>query len=154
MRIRLVILGLISALAPQPASALLCGTFLEPVRVTGTGLNFGPYFPAQPDLHIDGKISVDCGLLSLDLLPDFTVKLLGGNAGNPSARYMLNGAAHLNYAVYSSGTTVWDDNLGAVSYTSLLNLSSVSFFPHGVIFSGQYVAQGAYNDTLTVEVDY
>ncbi len=42
---------------------------------------------------------------------------------------MLNGAAHLNYAVYSSGTTVWDDNLGAVSYTSLLNLGSVVVLP-------------------------
>src|ERR1700753_2834795 len=99
MRINVTPLALLVVLFPLPAQALLCGTVIEPVRVTTAGLSFGSYFPgASSDLQINGALTLDCGALSVDLLPNFTIQLGGGNAGaTPSPRYMLKGTTHLYY---------------------------------------------------------
>jgi spore coat protein U domain-containing protein, fimbrial subunit CupE1/2/3/6 len=148
-----------AALFPLPAQALLCGTVLEPVRVTTAGLSFGSYFPgASSDLHVNGTLTLDCGALSADLLPSFTIQLGGGNAGaTPSPRYMLKGSTHLNYNLYTSSSygTVWSTGAGqTVSYSTLLDLGSVNFTVYGAVFKGQFVATGTYNDTVVVTVNY
>jgi spore coat protein U-like protein len=153
-RMALVVLAV---LTPSPAVALLCGTVLEPVRVTATPLSFGLYAPsATGNLFVSSTISLDCGLLSLDLLPSFTLALSAGNAGTPSARYMLMGASRLNYNLYTTAahTTVWDDSANTQSYSALLNLGTVSYTAYGAVFAGQYVPAGTYNDTITVTVNY
>lgn len=157
MRIRMLLAGAVSAaaLAPVPASALLCGTVLEPVRVTTTGLNFGNYNPGLGDKSFNGTVQVDCGLLSVDLLPSFTVSLGPGN-GPVTARYMLRSGVHLNYNIYTQGGAIWGDNSGGQkqSFSTGLNLGTITFTAFGKIAGGQFVAPGNYTDTLTVTVDY
>jgi spore coat protein U-like protein len=152
-----VLAGLI-VLLPLPAQALLCGTVIEPVRVTTTGLAFGSYFPgASSDLHVNGTLKVDCGALSVDLLPDFTVQLSAGNAGTPSPRYMLNGTTHLNYNLYTTSgySTVWSTGAGqTVSYSSGLSLGTINLTVYGAVFKGQFVTPLTYTDSITVTVNY
>ncbi len=160
MRVRLTaaLLCALAAGAPSPASALLCGTVLEPVRATTTGLSFGSYFPGNGDLPVNGTITLDCGLLSLDLLPNFTLSLSGGNGGNPTTRYMLRSGTHLNYNLYTTNGhgSVWGDSSGGVkqTYNTLLNLGSVNFTVYGLVFGGQFVTPGMYTDSVTVTVNY
>jgi len=157
-RTLLALLAAAGAFVPMPASALLCGTFLEPVRVTTTGLSFGNYAPGNGSLKINGTVTMDCGLLSLDLLPNFTISLSAGNGANPTSRYMLRGTTHLNYNIYTTNGygTVWGDATGGSkqTYTTLLNLGSVNYTAYGVIPGGQFVTPGLYTDSLTVTVNY
>lgn len=159
MRISVTLFAAAIALFPLPAQALLCGTVIEPVRVTTAGISFGNYFPgATSDLRINGNLKIDCGALSVDLLPDFTIQLGGGNAGvTPSPRYMLKGSTHLNYNLYTTSGygTVWSTGAGqTVTYSTLLNLGSVNIPVYGAVFKGQFIATGMYNDTVTVTVNY
>ncbi|MEI9994812.1 MAG: spore coat protein U domain-containing protein [Rhizomicrobium sp.] len=157
MRISFAALVLL-LLLPAPAQALLCGTVLEPVRVTTAGLSFGSYFPgAASDLKINGTLKIDCGALSLDLLPDFTVSLGPGNAATPAPRYMLKSGVHLNYNLYTTSGygTVWSTTAGStVSFSALLNLGTVSLTVYGAVFKGQFIATGSYTDTVQVTVNY
>lgn len=143
---------------PLPASAVLCGTVLEPVRVTTTGLNFGTYSPASGDLAINGTVTMDCGLLNIDILPNFTISLSSGNSSTPLSRYMLHGATQLSYNLYTSGahSSVWGDVSGGIkqNYGTVLNSSAVNYTVYGVIFGGQYVTPGAYGDSVIVTVSY
>ncbi len=157
-RTLLALLAAASAFMPMPASALLCGTVLEPVRVTTTGLSFGNYAPGAGDRKINGTIAIDCGLLSVDLLPNFTVALSSGNGATPLSRYMLHGTTHLNYNLYTTNgySSVWGDASGGVkqTYTTILNLGTVNYTVYGVIFGSQFVTPGMYTDSLTVTVNY
>jgi spore coat protein U-like protein len=157
MRIRTLLAAGAAGLAfmPMPASALLCGTILEPVRVTTTGLNFGNYAPGQGTKSFNGTVQIDCGLLSLDLLPNFTVSLGPGN-GPVTGRYMLRGGTHLNYNIYTQGGAIWGDSSGGQkqTYNTVLSLGTVTFTAYGQIPGGQFVASGTYTDSLTVTVDY
>jgi len=151
------LLGL-AALLAQPAQALLCGTVLEPVRVTTAGLNFGSYFPgASSDLQVSGTLKIDCGALNADLLPDFTVQLSNGNTATPSLRYMLKGTTRLNYNLYTGPGygTVWSTAAGqVVSFSTVLNLGTINIPVYGAVFKGQFVATGTYTDSITVMVNY
>src|SRR3569833_506788 len=98
MRIRLLIPTLIATLVggTLPASALLCGTVLDPMTVSGTTLAFGNYFPNTGAANTT-TVSINCGLLGIDLLPAFTVSLIASNGSSPAARYMGTPSQKLNY---------------------------------------------------------
>ncbi len=156
MPIRAVILALL--LAPTPAFALLCGTVLDPMSVSATALNFGSYTPASAS-PASTTVTIACGLLGLDLLPNFTVSLSAGNAATPSGRYLNMSGNHLGYNIYTSTgyATVWGDGSdGSVtqSFNSVLSLGTISYTGYGRIPAGQYVAAGPYADTITVTVTY
>jgi spore coat protein U-like protein len=153
---------LLIALLPRPAQALLtCGSgalFASAVTVSATALNFGTYTPASARLA-SATISVECGLLGLDLLPGFVLSLTSQNGGNPANRYMERSGVPLAYNVYTSSGygTVWGDGTnGSVtqSYGALLSLGSIHYTAWGRLPAGQYVASGAYNDWMTVTVSY
>jgi spore coat protein U-like protein len=157
-RIPAALLAVAVAGLPAPASALLCGTVLAPVRVTTTGLSFGTYAPGAGNRAINGTLTIDCGLITADLLPNFTISLSSGNGANPTARYMLRGTTHLNYNLYTTNahTSVWGDAGGGVkqTYSSTLTLGSINYTVYGLIFGAQFVTPGLYTDSLTVTVDY
>ncbi len=142
-----------------PAQALLCGTVLDPIRVSSTSVNFGAYLPTSPSaLTANGTVTISCGL-GLDLLPDFVVALSQGVGGGFLPRKMANGGSQLSYNLFTtpSFTTVWGDGLsGTITevFSSLLHLGSVNFTAFGRVPPGQFVARGAYSDTITVTVTY
>jgi spore coat protein U-like protein len=145
-------------LAASPAHALLCGSILDPMSVTATALSFGNYIPTSAGTA-NTSVKISCGLLGLDLLPNFTVSLSSGNAAAPSGRYLDMSGSHLNYNVYADPgfATVWGDGgSGSVTRTfnSVLSLGSINFTGYGRIPAGQYVAAGPYMDVLTVTVSY
>ena len=143
---------------PSPALALLCGTFLDPMTVSATSLAFGDYFPVNTSTN-STTVSINCGLLGIDLLPAFTISLSAGNASSPASRYMDKSGSHLNYNIYTSTAynKVWGDGTGGSltnSYNGLLSLGTIDFTGYGRILSGQYVTPGGYSDTITVTVSY
>jgi spore coat protein U-like protein len=144
----------------RPARALLfCGGPLSSaVTVSATALNFGTYTPASP-AHASAGITVRCGALGIDLLPAFTVSLISSDSADPSARYMANGAARLNYNIYTSAgySAVWGDGTAGSltqSYNSILTLGTIAFTAWGRVPAGQYVPAGSYSDHITVLVSY
>lgn len=152
--------GLLAAmlLAASPAHALLCGTVLDPMSVSATGLSFGNYIPTGAGTA-NTTVKVSCGLLGLDLLPNFTVALSAGNATAPSGRYLDMAGSHLAYNIFADPgfATVWGDGgSGSVTQTfnSVLSLGSITFTGYGRIPAGQYVAAGPYTDVITVTVSY
>lgn len=150
---------LVLAAIPRPAHALLCGTFLDPMTVTTTGLAFGSYNPnSVTPKDASATITITCGL-PIDLLPSFTVAISAGGAGAFAPRQMSFGSNTLNYNIFSDAarTTVWGDGTAgtvAPGYSSLLALGANSFTAYGRIPSGQFVKAGPYADTLIVTVTY
>jgi spore coat protein U-like protein len=145
-------------LLPRPASALLCGTFLDPITVSATDLNFGVYIPSSA-ATANTSVTIAC-TIPLDLLTDFHVSLSPGNAlTNAGARYLKLGSNHLNYNIFTNGgyTTVWGDGTGGSvdqSYSSLLALGSFTFTGFGRLPQGQYLPAGSYADHITVTVTF
>jgi spore coat protein U-like protein len=145
-------------LAASPAQALLCGTILDPMSVSATALNFGNYIPTGA-AAANTSVKISCGLLGLDLLPNFNVSLSAGNAATPSGRYLAMSASHLSYNIYADPgfATVWGDGSGGSitqTFNSVLSLGNITFTGYGRIPAGQYVAAGGYTDVITVTVSY
>lgn len=145
-------------LAASPAHALLCGTILDPMSVSATALNFGNYIPTGAGTA-NTSVKVSCGLLGLDLLPNFTLSLSAGNATTPSGRYLGLSGSRLNYNIYADPgfATVWGDGSGGSvtqTFNSVLSLGAITFTGYGRIPAGQYVAAGSYADIITVTVSY
>ncbi len=156
MRIKVIAAALL--LAPSPAFALLCGSVLDPMSVSATSLTFGSYTPASASTA-STTVTISCGLLGLDLLPNFVVSLSAGNAATPSGRYLTMSGSHLSYNIYTSPgyATVWGDGSdGSVtqSFNGVLSLGNTNFTGYGRIPAGQYVAAGWYADNITVTVTY
>jgi spore coat protein U-like protein len=145
-------------LAASPAHALLCGTILDPMSVSATALSFGNYIPTGAGTA-NTSVKISCGLLGLDLLPDFTVSLSAGNATTPAGRYLGMSGSHLGYNIFADPgfATVWGDgSSGSITQTfnSVLSLGNITFTGYGRIPAGQYVAAGPYTDVITVTVSY
>src|SRR3569833_465091 len=145
MRIRLLIPTLIATLVggTLPASALLCGTVLDPMTVSGTTLAFGNYFPNLGAANTT-TVSINCGLLGIDLLPAFTVSMVSGNSYNHTKRYMGTTSQKLNYNVYTTlnGCAVWRDvTAGSVtqSFDGFLSIGTISFTVYCRVPAGQYI---------------
>ena len=141
-----------------PARALLCGTFLDPITVSATDLNFGVYIPSSASTT-NTTVTVAC-TIPVDLLTDFHVSLSAGNAlTDPAARFLKQGGSQLSYNIFTDGSymTVWGDGSSTStdrSYSSLLALGSTSFTGFGRLPQGQYVPAGAYSDHITVTVTF
>lgn len=151
--------ALLLALIPAQASALSCGTALNPLSVSATGVSFGTYDPlTQSAAKATGSVTIACDL-SLDALPAFAVSLSSGSANRFSPRAMRSGASALSYDLYTTAarTSIWGDGTSDTetrSYDGLLVLGHVEFTIHGAISPGQFVSAGAYTDTIIVTIEY
>jgi spore coat protein U-like protein len=155
LRISAILFALL--LMTRPASALLCGTFLDPIIVSATDLNFGMYIPSSA-ATANTTVTIGC-TIPIDLLTDFHVSLSAGNSLNPAARVMKQGSVPLGYNIYTDGgyMTVWGNGTGGSvtqAFDSLLSLGSVSFTGFGRLPQGQFVAPGPYSDHITVTVTF
>lgn len=147
------------AACPGKAHALLCGTFLNPLTITATDINFGAYSAGTvAAATASGTVKLKC-TLALDLLPNFVVSISAGTSGSFATRQMAQGADRLNYNLYTDGaySAVWGDGSGGSvtqSYSSGLLLNDQTFTAFGRLPANQYVRAGAYSDSLIVTVSY
>ncbi len=127
-----VIGALVATLIPAQASAISCGTALNPLSVSATGVSFGAYDPLTPS---------------------------SGSANRFSPRAMTSGASVPSYDLYTAAarTSIWGDGTSDTetrSYDGLLVLGHVELAIHGAIPQGQFVSAGAYTDTIIVTIEY
>jgi spore coat protein U-like protein len=139
-----------------PAQALLCGSVLDPMSVTGSTLAFGNYTGASA-VNFSSTLQINCAI-PIDVLPVFTLGISAGASGTATQRYMNASGQHLKYNIYSNslGTAILGDGLNGaptLGYAGLLSIGT-SFTAYGVIPAGQYVTPGPYSDTITITVSY
>jgi spore coat protein U-like protein len=119
--------------------------------ISATAMGFGTYVSTAASTSASA-ITVTC--------TNTTPYTLGLDAGQTTGatettRQMKNGAALLNYALFSdSGRTAnWGNTTGSwVSGTG--NGSAQAITVYGQAAAGQYVTPGAYSDTITATVTY
>jgi spore coat protein U-like protein len=156
MRALALILSLI--LAAPTAWAGECSGPDGSVTVSVTPLTFNDYFASNPAPDI-GNFTVNAactGGSDSPVLPPLSVGLTTGS-GNFGARTMANGAAILDYQIYSDETliNVWGDGAGSGAAVSTSGGSqSQAFTGYGKIFAGQWVTVGTYTDRVTVTITY
>ena len=154
-------IGSLAMFVPMPAFALLCGQEVGTIVVSATPVNFGIYDPSSiSSTSANGSVSIECGILGVDVLPSFAVSLSVGQAASYAPRKMLSGPSSLSYNLYTTAShaIVWGDGTGGTStnaYDGLISLlASTSLTVYGSIPAGQYVISGSYTDTIVVTVTY
>ena len=123
-----------------------------------TGVAFGNYDVLNPaQTTMNGTISYSCFKFPAAGETVF-ITLSRGNAPTYSPRYMLSGAVHLNYNLYLDAglTKIWGNGTGGSSQFSKRTLNGVvvPVTIYGAIPAGQDVTPGAYNDTITVTINW
>ena len=152
-------IGLIAAvcaavvLLTVPSHAVVCNN----PRVTATDIGYGNYNPASATpTTANGTITAKCNGNS-NTLPPFTIAMSAGNSGSYSPRSMAFGLILLGYNLYTTAgyATVWGDGTGStVIVSSSGGTNSQAFTVYGRIPINQYIAAGAYIDTITVMMTY
>ena len=136
-----LLLGLMSV--STPARALSCA-------VTPQSVPFGNYDTLAPaPAEGVGTIRIAC-----DADTAFTVSI-GPGSGSYDARAMSNGAATLDYNLYTDATrlVVWGDGVTGGSTVSGSG-TSVDLPVYGRIPARQNVEAGSYSDVVTVTVSF
>lgn len=129
-------------------------TVLSVCSVSATNLAFGNY-DASLGTPVDGSSTV-----TVTCTPSETYDV-GLNAGTGSGatvavRRMTNGANTLDYTLYTNAgrTTVWGNTIGTDTQAGTGNGAGQALTVYGRIPTAQYVAAGAYTDTITATVTY
>lgn len=138
--------------ATPTASFGVTATVQAACQVTANAMAFGAYTAAA--LNATTTVSVTCTNttpynvgLSAGLAPGATV----------TTRKMTGpGSALLSYALVSNpqGTVNWGQTVGTDTVAGIGNGAAQAFTVYGRILGEQYVANGAYADTITVTVTY
>jgi spore coat protein U-like protein len=121
-------------------------------NVQAATLAFGAYDPAAAgDLESTTDVAVTC-------TPGTTydVGLDGGGASDVANRQMANGPATLDYEIYrdAARTLNWGDTVAVDTVSGVGGGGVISHTIYGRIPTGQFVATGAYGDTVTITVTY
>ena len=149
-------LGLVSAPAaaqadPATTTFGVSATVLKDCIVSATPLAFGNYTGAVNTST--STVTVTCTNTT-----GYTVGLGPGLASGATVttRQMQNGAALLNYGLFSNGTwtTNWGNTLATNWVTGTGNGAAQNITVYGQIPAGQYVTPGSYADTIAVTVTY
>ncbi len=144
----------LSALMLSAASWAAC-------TVTATTMPFGAYNPANASpTNGSGTVKVICTVLvSINL--SWTVMMSKGASTTYSPRQMTNGAATLDYNIYTTNaySTIWGDGSGSTGFISdslfLAVGTTTSTYPmYGRIPALQDVKSGPYTDSIVVTVTY
>lgn len=139
------------------AWAAPCNVPARPIQVTATNLNFGNYNAASPSATTANMaVTVRC-VRPIDTLPAFVVALSKGSSSSYTPRTMTSGANALQYNIFNQAafTTIWGDGTGGTQTRSHGGGGNAATGTgYGRIPAGQYVAAGAYADTITVTVTY
>jgi len=150
-----------AASAATATAALTVSVTVAPTcTVAANPLLFGTYYPGNGALHADTTLSVRCSRGAA-----FTVAMdAGAGGGTLAQRLMAQGAAHLQYNIYTSAarTTVWGD--GSVSSAVVAGLGkglasgqAIAETVYGVLpdsAANQQLPPGLYTDTVLVTISY
>jgi spore coat protein U-like protein len=148
----LAALALAAVAAPGLASAQTCSFTLGP-----SAMAFGVYDPgATAPTDTTGSFTYTCS--SARARP-VEIWLSTGNGGSFNPRAMSKGADTLAYNLYSDSTrsTIWGDGTGGFASVNSVPTGSAhgaSLTVYGRIGAGQWVAPGAYSDTITVTLNF
>jgi spore coat protein U-like protein len=152
-------LGFLALLTSLPAAATtatntfaVTATVQATCLVSATGMAFGTYNGAVA--NSTSTVSVTCS--------NTTTYNVGFSAGLATAatvttRKMTGPAsALLSYGLYSNSgyTANWGQTIGTDTIAGTGNGSAQALTVYGEVAAGQYVAPGAYTDTITVTVTY
>lgn len=136
---------------PATTTFGVSATVLKDCIVSATALGFGNYTGAVNTAN--STVTVTCTNSTT-----YTVGLGAGLAtgATVTTRQMQNGAALLNYGLYSN--TGLTTNWGNTSLTNWVsgtgNGAAQALTVYGQIPAAQYVAPGSYTDTIAVTVTY
>ena len=133
---KIVLAAFLTALASPATAADRCAVSTLPVA-------FGGYDPFAGPRDASGAVQIDCNGNAGAL-----VQLGAGQSGDAGDRRMRSGSEELRYNVYSdAGRTQVFTSVSTGGWQQTVAL-------HGRIFAGQPVAPGAYQDLLTVTVQF
>jgi len=137
--------------ATDTATLTVTASVAAVCNVQSATLAFGTYDPAAANLDATTTINLTC-------TPGTTydIGLDGGGSGNVAARQMANGGATLDYGMYQNAarTTIWGDIIGPDTVNGVGGGGVQSHTVFGRIPTGQFVATGAYSDTVTITVTF
>ena len=147
-------------LTERSYSATATTTLAVQVTITATctinsasALNFGTQGILAANADQTSTIQVTC--------TNSTPYNIGLNAGTGTGatvatRKLTNGAATVNYTLYSNSgrTTVWGNTVGTDTVAGTGNGSAQSYTVYGRIPAQTTPAPGTYTDTITVTVSY
>jgi spore coat protein U-like protein len=132
------------AVTTVTATMAVSATVQATCVVSTTPMAFGTYTAVVS--NSTATVSVTC----TNTTP-YTLGLNGGTTGTVTARVMKSGAVALGYGLFTDAA--WTTNfatLASVNGTGSAQVTTV----YGQIPAGQYVAPGAYADTITATVTY
>lgn len=135
-------------------SFTVSATVLATCEIAANDLAFGAYDPVAA-AHLDAAttLSVTC----TNGTP-YTVALdLGGGLGaTTAARRMINGADTLNYTLYrdAARTQLWGQTIGVDTLAGTGAGSAATINLYGRVPMLQTAPSGAYEDTITVKVEW
>ncbi len=137
--------------ATDTATLTVTASVADVCNVQSATLAFGTYDPAAADLDATTTINLSCTPGT-----NYDIGLNGGGSGNVLARQMANGGATLNYSMYQdAGRTInWGDTVGSDTASGVGAGGVQSHTVYGRIPTGQFVATGAYSDTVTITVTF
>ena len=129
--------------------------------ITATTMPFGPYNPTNSSpTDGSGTVKVICTVV-VGINLSWTVKMSTGASTTYSPRRMTNGAATLNYNIYTTNgySTIWGDGSGTTGFISdsafLVIGTTTSTYPmYGRIPALQDARSGSYTDSIVVTVTY
>lgn len=136
---------------PATTTFGVSATVLKDCTVSATALAFGNY---------TGVVNTNTSTVTVTCTntTTYTVGLGTGLASGATVttRQMQNGAALLNYGLYSNGTwtTNWGNTLATNWVTGTGNGAAQNITVYGQIPAAQYVTPGSYADTISVTVTY
>jgi len=150
------------ACAPAQAACTAVGIFTCSATVSvSLPLSFGSYNPGSAKTG-STDISVTATVTGLGLLVgvSYSISLDAGAGGSIANRVLLGPGTPLAYNLYTTDTyqTVWGNNGRSDSYGALASVGgnsvTIPYTVYGLMPAGQYVAAGAYSNTITVSVVY
>jgi spore coat protein U-like protein len=140
--------------ATQTATIAISATVQATCLITATALAFGTY---------TGVVATGTSTVTLTCTntTPYTVGLSAGLGATPTAtvttRHMTGpAAANLNYALFSDSarTANWGDTLVTTWQSGTGSGAAQILTVYGQVAAGQYVAPGAYTDTVTATITY
>ena len=129
-------------------------TVLSVCSVTATDLAFGNY-DATSGTPDDAQSAVTATCTSGETY-DIGLDVGTGTGATYAVRRMTNGANTLNYSLFRNAgrTNVWGESIGVDTVAGTGNGSPQNIDVYGRIPVGQYVAAGAYSDSILVTLTY
>jgi len=132
-------------------------------RIDVKPVNFGAYVPgSSTDVDANGEIRVRCGgkgKRGKGRPSSYTLRIDGGQTGNPASRAMRSAAVNLFYNLFSDAArfVIWGDgSAGTSPVTQVISGRKYDkrHAVYGRVFVGQYPDTGSYADAPVVTIEF